>query len=67
MEETAEKIWEHLDPKPNYKIVVRYDNAGPMVLYREYSSLLDDTVEMLLESRSNDLRIQSTTHISIWA
>lgn len=48
LEETADKIWEHLDPKPNYKIVVRYDTAGPMVLYREYSSLPDDTVEMLL-------------------
>ncbi|MXZ55106.1 MAG: hypothetical protein F4227_08060 [Gammaproteobacteria bacterium] len=48
LEEAAEKIWEHLDPKPNYKIVVRYDSAGPMVLYREYSSLPDDTVEMLL-------------------
>ncbi|MYD46397.1 MAG: ImmA/IrrE family metallo-endopeptidase [Gammaproteobacteria bacterium] len=48
LEETAEKIWEHLDPKPNYKIVVRYDSAGPMVLYREFSSLPDDTVEMLL-------------------
>ncbi|MCY3540455.1 MAG: hypothetical protein OXH31_00890 [Gammaproteobacteria bacterium] len=48
LEETADKVWKYLDPKPNYKIVVRLDSRGPMVLYKEYSSLPDDTVEMLL-------------------